>query len=475
MGKSKKKLIIIGGGITGLSAAFYAEKWSEEQQIPIDITLLEKSNELGGKIQTIRRNNFVIERGPESFLARKQPIMTLIKDLKLENELASTNPNASTNYILHKGKLHKMPPGLMLGIPTQLTPFMKTGLISPVGKMRAVMDLCLPRKKTMEDESLGNFIERRLGKEVLDHITEPLLGGIYAGDTRFLSLQATFPHFSEMEQSHRSLILGMLASKVKVSKQEELPARSHKSIFLTFKNGMDTLVNHLEKSLQSVNILRGKEVQNILPNGQGYDLELDGGDKLYADGIIMAIPTFLTQDLLTNISALDWLKEINYVSVANIALAFDKKDITFDLNGSGFVIPRKEGRTLTACTWSSSKWFHTAETDKVLLRCYVGRGGSEDWLDLSDEQLIGKVRKDIEEIMGIKAKPLFHELTRLYKSMPQYPVEHVKQLKTTRELLNMSAPGIYLCGAGYEGVGVPDCIQQGKRASEKVLDFFKQT
>lgn len=473
MGNLVKKVVVIGGGITGLSAAYYAMKECEEQQIPIEITIIEKSNNLGGKIQTIHRNNFTIERGPESFLTRKQPIMNLIKDLNLEGELISTNPNARTNYILQKGKLHKMPPGLMLGIPTQLTPFIKTRLISPKGKMRAAMDLCLPRKKTIEDESLGHFIERRLGKEVLDYITEPLLGGIYAGDTHFLSLQATFPHFSEMEQSHRSLILGMLANKAKATKKEELPSSTPKSMFLTFKNGMDTLIEQLEVSLQSVNIVKENEVKNVVLNGQGYDVELANGEQIYADGIIMALPTFQAAKLLAGITSLDWLNEINYVSVANIGLAFDKKDIAFDLNGSGYVTPRKEGRTLTACTWSSSKWFHTAPNDKVLLRCYVGRGGSEDWVHLTDEQLLEKVMKDLEEIMGITAKPIFHVITKLHRSMPQYPVKHVEQLQKTRQLLQMKAPGIYLCGAGYEGVGVPDCIQQGKQASEKMLAFLR--
>ena len=335
------------------------------------------------------------------------------------------------------------------------------------------MDLCLPRKKAIGDESLGHFIERRLGKEVLDYITEPLLGGIYAGDTHFLSLQATFPHFSEMEQSHRSLILGMLANKAKATKNDKLPASTPKSTFLTFKNGMNTLIEQLEVSLQSVNTVKGNEVKKVVLNGHGYDVELDNGEQIYADGVIMALPTFQAARLLAGITSLDWLNEINYVSVANIGLAFDKKDIAFDLNGSGYVTPRKEGRTLTACTWSSSKWFHTAPTDKVLLRCYVGRGGSEDWVHLTDEKLLEKVLKDLEEIMGITAKPIFHVITKLHRSMPQYPVKHVEELKKTRQLLQIKAPGIYLCGAGYEGVGVPDCIQQGKLASEKMLAFLK--
>ena len=468
-----RKIVIVGGGITGMSAAFYTKKWFDERQIPVELTLIEKSETFGGKIRTLHREDFIIERGPESFLARKMPIMTLVKELGLEDELTATNPQARTSYIVHKGKLHKMPPGLMLGIPTKLTPFMKTKLISPVGKIRAAMDLCLPKKKGMEDESLGHFIQRRLGKEVLDHITEPLLGGIYAGDTHSLSLQATFPHFSAMEKTHRSLIVGMLANKQQpATSVAGLPEIAQRSMFLTFRKGMTTLVDRLLEELKSVELITGQGVQSIIRGGQGFEVRLDNGQQLQADGLIMALPTHQTAKLLADRSQLQWLENINYVSVANIALAFDQKEFTFPLNGSGFVIPRKEGRLLTACTWSSSKWLHTAPDGKVLLRCYVGRGGAEEWVRLSDEQLVSAVLRDLKEIMGIEAKPLFHEITRLEHSMPQYPVKHVEELKKVRADLAVHTPGVYLCGAGYEGVGIPDCIQQGKEAAEQLVAYL---
>lgn len=468
-----RKIVIVGGGITGMSAAFYTKKWFEERQIPVELTLIEKSETFGGKIRTLHREDFIIERGPESFLARKMPIMTLIKELGLEDELTATNPQARTNYIVHKGKLHKMPPGLMLGIPTELTPFMRTNLISPAGKIRAAMDLLLPKKKGNEDEALGHFIQRRLGKEVLEHITEPLLGGIYAGDTHSLSLQATFPHFLEMEQVHRSLIVGMLANKKKpATSVAGLPEIAQKSMFLTFRKGMITLVDRLLEELQSVQLIAGQGVQTISRDGQGYEVCLENGQQLQADGLIMALPTHQTARLLSDSTSLQWLDKINYVSVANIALAFDAKDFTFPLNGSGFLIPRKEGRMLTACTWSSSKWLHTTPDGKVLLRCYVGRGGAEEWVHLSDEQLVSAVLQDLKEIMGVDAKPLFHEITRLAHSMPQYPVKHVEELKKVRTDLDVHTPGVYLCGAGYEGVGIPDCIQQGKEAAGQLVEYL---
>lgn len=471
MDKSCRRVIIIGGGITGLSAAFYMKKLFSDKGIPIDITLIEKSEKLGGKVQTLRRDGFIIERGPDSFLARKIPIITLTKELGIEDELVGTNPGARTNYIYHKNKLHKMPLGFVLGIPTKLTPFMKTGLISPFGKLRAALDLLLPKKRNLEDESLGHFIQRRLGKEVLENITEPLLGGIYAGDTQTLSLKATFPNFFEMEQEHRSLIVGMAAGKKNASDSKTLNA-VNKSMFLTYKNGMSTLVEHLTEELKSIQIIKGKGVEEVFKMEDGYEILLKDDTMLQADGLVMALPTQQAATLLPDVKYIDWLKKINYVSVANIALTFNKEDISFPMNGTGFLIPAKEKTVLTACTWSSSKWLHAAPKNKLLFRCYVGRERDQQWVKWSDEELLANVLKDLNNIMGITATPNTHVITRATHSMPQYPVNHIEQLKKLRENLATQKPGIFLCGAGYEGVGIPDCVQQGKTAAENMLNFL---
>ncbi|WP_438315584.1 protoporphyrinogen oxidase [Sporosarcina sp. FA9] len=472
MGKPCKKVIVVGGGITGLSAAFYIKKLFEEQQIPIDITLIEKSEELGGKVQTLRRDGFVIERGPDSFLARKLPIITLTKELGLEDELVGTNPKARTNYIYYNKKLHEMPLGLVLGIPTKLTPFMKTGLISPLGKLRASLDLLLPKKKSIEDESLGHFIKRRLGKEVLKNITEPLLGGIYAGDTETLSLKATFPHLIEMEQKHRSLILGMAAGKKNPPTSVQLPDAANKSMFLTFKNGMSTLIERLTEELRSIRIIKGQGVTEVVKTNNGYHVYLDNNTMLQADGLVFALPNHHAAKLLSDVESIDWLEKINYVSVANIALTFNKEDISFPMNGSGFLIPVNEKNVLTACTWSSSKWLHAAPNNKLLLRCYVGREKDQKWIKWSDAELLANVQKDLKDIMGITATPNFHTITRAIDSMPQYPINHIEQLKRIRKNLEVQKPGVFLCGAGYEGVGVPDCVKQGKDAAEKMLKYL---
>ncbi len=469
MADKQRRIVIAGGGITGLSAAYYLKKHYADLRTPVEITIVEKSERLGGKIQTLHRDGFVIEKGPDSFLARKMPIINLIKDLGLEDQLVSTNPNAKTNYILHRGKLHAMPLGLVLGIPTAVTPFMKTRLISPMGKLRAAMDLVLPRRGIDEDESLGGFIRRRLGQEVLDHITEPLLAGIYAGDTQSLSLAATFPQFRQIERKHRSLILGMLAAKKGTPKQEGLPEIARRSLFLTFKQGLTTLVDKLEQSLPGVRIVTGQGIEQLTIVGEGYDLKLTDGSELQADGLIMALPAFEAARLLKDVSGAETLEQVSYASVANISLAYNQEEVGRPLSGSGFVVPRKEGRLITACTWSSSKWLHAAPEGKVLLRTYVGRSNDQDWLQLSARQLIDGVRADLKETMGINAEPEFVEITRCLRSMPQYPVGHRERLARLNKRLKEQMPGVWLCGAGYEGVGIPDCVQQGRTAAERVV------
>jgi oxygen-dependent protoporphyrinogen oxidase len=470
MGEERKKIVIVGGGITGLSAAFYAQKHAEENNLPVDITIIEKSETLGGKIQTLHRDGFVIERGPDSFLARKLPIIDLSKDLGLENELVGTNPKAKKTYILHKGRLHRMPPGLVLGIPTQMTPFLSTGLISLAGKARAAMDLVLPRRTEQSDESLGNFLERRLGKEVLDHIAEPLLAGIYAGDTHSLSLKATFPQFQAIEQKHRSLILGMIASRKNAPVASDVHDIAKKSMFLTYKKGLKTLVDRLVEKVENVQLLTNQGVSSIEKQDQGgYRLTLDNAQRVEADAVILALPPAMSANLLPSLSTAAKLREIRYVSVANMILAFDEKDIPVTIDGSGFVVPRKEGRYITACTWTSSKWLHSAPEGKVLLRCYVGRSGDEEIANNTDEEIQRKVRHDLKELMGITAEPLFYEITRWANSMPQYPVGHLEQLTQVREELATTLPRIYLTGSGYHGVGIPDCVRQGKETALEAI------
>ncbi|WP_433943726.1 protoporphyrinogen oxidase [Paenibacillus sp. SN-8-1] len=460
---SSRNIVIIGGGLTGLSAAFYIRKFYREKGIPVQISVLEKGKSMGGKIETLHRDGFVIEKGPDSFLARKTAMIDLAKELELDHELVSMNPGAKKTYIVKRGELHPMPSGLVLGIPTELGPFLKSGLVSWSGKIRALMDLIIPARKSTEDESLGHFIERRLGTEVLTNVTEPLLAGIYAGDTYNLSLQSTFPQFGEVERAHGSLMRGMMTGK----KPVETHTGTKRSAFLTFRQGLQSLIHGLVHELHDVDQRLETEVLDIRTgSSRAYEVGLAGGEVLHADQVVVTSPAFSAAKLLEPFVDVSALTAINYVSVANVVVAFDKKDLEGIQDASGFLVPRAEGRNITACTWTSTKWLHTSPDDKVLLRCYVGRSGDEQNVQLPDDALTDLVLKDLRELMGIKATPLFSEITRLPKSMPQYPVGHLQQIASLREELKAKAPGLYVTGAAFEGVGLPDCIKQAKELAK---------
>ncbi|AJS59455.1 protoporphyrinogen oxidase [Paenibacillus sp. IHBB 10380] len=464
------KIVIIGGGITGLSAAFYVRKFYREAGIEPRITILEKGLSMGGKIDTLHRDGFIIERGPDSFLARKTAMTDLSNELGLEAELVTTNPEANKTYILHHNKLHPMPSGLVLGIPTEIVPFLKSGLISFGGKVRALMDFVIPPRRSTEDESVGDFIARRLGPEALENVAEPLLAAIYAGETGNLSLQATFPQFGEVEREYGSLIRGMMSGK----KPLMADTRTANSTILTYRNGLQSLVTALAEQLDDVEQLLNTGasaliVKESLEAGSRYIVQLDNGQAIEADDVIITTPNDVTAELLRPHLDVVALDAVNYVSVANVVMAFSKSEVTGLFDGSEFLVPRKEGRNITSCTWTSTKWLHTSPDDKVLLGCYVGRAGDEQNVELPDDALKELVLKDLKEIVGISAKPIFTEITRLMHSMPQYPIGHLQAIETLRHHLFSSLPGVYLTGAGYEGVGLPDCIKQAKELAMRLV------
>ncbi|KIL37712.1 protoporphyrinogen oxidase [Cohnella kolymensis] len=486
MTQQVRRMAVLGGGITGLSAAFYLMKYAAERGERAEVTVLEASDRLGGRVNTLLRDGFVIERGPDSFLGRKLPMIRLAEELGLTEELTGTNPAAKKTYIARNGVLHPMPQGLTLGIPADIDKFMETGLISDEGKRRALEEMDIPRSSDTSDESVGAFLERRFGREMVTGIFEPLLAGIHAGDLYRLGLQATFPQFKEMEQQYGSLIRGMTENRktAQINSGAAVPAAGGTlpaSVFLTFRGGLSTIVEALAQRLRSegCDIRLGARVVS-LAKASGIDgkqavyrLELSDGSTLETDGVISTLPAYAAVDLLQPHMETAALTNIRYVSVANVVLGYDAADFGAELDGSGFLVPRSENRQITASTWTSAKWLHTAPEGKRLIRCYVGRAGDEQGVELPDEELTAAVRRDLQDLMGLSAAPVFVEITRLRHSMPQYPVGHVDAIAALRELLARRLPGVLATGAAFGGVGLPDCVEQGREAAAALIQSVR--
>ncbi|EPR27807.1 Protoporphyrinogen oxidase [Geobacillus sp. WSUCF1] len=365
MNEGQRTVVIIGGGITGLTAAYYLQKAIREQRLPLACKLVEATHRLGGKVQTVVRDGFVIERGPDSFLARKTSAFRLVKEVGLEHEIVH---NATgTSYILVNGKLYPIPGGAVMGIPTRIAPFLTTGLFSPAGKLRAALDFVLPPVKVDGDMPLGRFFRRRLGDEVVDNLIEPLLSGIYAGDIDEMSLMATFPQFFQLEQKYGSLVRGARRTTPKEQKER-------KGAFQTLKTGLQSLVDEVEKRLEPGSVIKGVRVERIVRTDSAYRLQLSTGEVWGADGIIVTTPHHVVPDMFADYPFFAPFRSVPLTSVATVALAFPEEAIRQDIDGTGFVVSRRSDYTMTACTWTHKKWPHTAPPGKALLRCYVAPG-----------------------------------------------------------------------------------------------------
>lgn len=464
----EKRVVVIGGGITGLTAAYHLQKEKTEKSLALDIQLIESSDRLGGKIHTLQKDGYTIERGPDSFLARKETAAKLVEEVGLGDQLVPNGTGQS--YLLVNNRLHPMPSGSYMGIPTKIRPFLFSGLFSPLGKARAAMDLTKSKKTVEGDQSLGLFFRRRLGNQVVENLIEPLLSGIYAGDIDQLSLQATFPNFYTLEQEHGSLIKGLrkTTSLPKRKKGEKKP-----SMFRTLRNGLGSLVDAMESHLEYGTVRKRTQVDHIEKKEKHYHLMLSDGTIHEADAIIMATPHYAAQRMLTQYEFMKPFKEKNATSVANVAMAFDASAIKKDIDGTGFVVSRNSDFRITACTWTHKKWPHSTPAGKVLLRCYIGKPSDQEVVRMSDEEIVEIAMKDLKRTMAITAKPEFSVVTRWFDAMPQYKVGHMDRLNEITEQMKVELPGIYLAGGSYRGIGLPDCMDQGEAAVKKALAFLE--
>lgn len=462
-------VVVVGGGIAGLAAAYRLTQLAPA----VVVTLVEASDRLGGKIVTERVDGFVIEGGPDSFLSAKPRGIGLCRELGLEATLQRTTPRRRRAFVLRGTRLHDLPEGLTGLVPTRLGPMLRTRLVSPLGKARLALDYALPPRRGDDDEALGAFVRRRLGREVYNRLVEPLMAGIYAGDGDRLSLAATFPQLRQGERDHGGLIRGVLAAKRGDSSPGD--ARSARPGFVTPRGGLGDLVDALAERLRAggARVLLAAPVSRVVGQKAGetdrYSVELADGRALRADAVVVAAPAGAAADILEELdpTLAAELAAIPHASTAIVSLAYPRAAVPHPLDGHGYVVPRVEGRPALACTWTSAKWADRAPEGHVLLRVFLGRFGREEALAGGDDDLVALAREEVRGVLGIVASPRPTRVHRWRHGMPQYVLGHPERLVTIEQRL-LALPGLDLAGNAYRGVGIPGCIASGEAAATTV-------
>lgn len=478
-----KRVVIIGGGIAGLSAVWSLREHCRDRSF--EIVLLERNDRFGGNIRTEKTDGFLIEGGPDCFLSEKPWAMELSKRLGLGDKFLTTNEKNKKTFVLSGGSLHVLPEGVILMIPTKILPLATSSLISWPGKIRMAAELFIPKRKDSTDESLGDFVRRRLGKEALDKIAEPLVAGVHAGDPETMSVRASFPKFVQLEEESGSLIRGMVAKMAQMHKARKAapapPAGSERkkvTMFMTLKDGLselvDTLTSRLSKMENTV-LRKGAPVSSIEKKDGRYIVRLEGGEEIDADAVVVAAPAWAASNLLKAIDPelSEKLLTIPYVSTATVSIAFKKKDVKHPLNGFGFVVPKIEKRRIMAATWTSVKFSHRAPDDSVLIRCFVGGSKNAELVALDDREMVKMVREELRDIMGIDAEPVLTRVFRWKNSMPQYTIGHEERIKWIDERV-ASTHGLYLTGSAYHGIGISDSIRYGDVVAKKIIHQFEK-
>jgi protoporphyrinogen/coproporphyrinogen III oxidase len=464
-----KRVVIVGGGITGLAAAYRLE----QHPGGLAITLVEAENRLGGKILTERFEGFIVEGGPDCFLSRKPRGTGLCEELGVTGRLQGRNEHRRATYVVRDGALHPLPEGLSGMIPTDLDALESSTLLTEEGRARLKQEPALPPRAGSGDESVASFASRRLGTEAYERLVEPLLSGIYAGDGAQLSLAATFPQLRRLELEHGSLIGGLLATAANGGSS---PATQPYPPFVSFRSGMGELVETLVQRLRRTTILTGSRVTSVARDGAtgGYSLLLDGDRRIQADALLLATPAYVTASLVNDLDPelAAAHRAIPYASTATVSLAYREDELPAPLDGFGYLVPRAEGRDVLACTWSSTKWEGRAPGGYALIRVYLGRYGGADILREPDDHLLDLALDEVRRTMGIEATPIFQRLYRWPRSMPQYTIGHLERLARIESRLAKN-PGLFLAGAAYRGVGIPDCILSGEYAAEAAMSYLR--
>ncbi|MDP2772736.1 MAG: protoporphyrinogen oxidase [Nocardioides sp.] len=468
------RVVVVGGGIAGLTAAY---RISRSTAPAPDVTLLEAGDRLGGKIRTERVDGFLLEGGPDSLFASKPQAAALLAELGITDRLHPAAAASRGTSVLRRGRLRPLPEGMNGFVPSKAGPFARTRLFTPLGKCRLAFEYAVPvRPDDGIDESLQSFAIRRLGVQAYRRLVEPMAAGIFAADPAQLSLAATMPHLRAAELEHGGLIRAMLAQRVHArSRTATDVAAPPPPALVAPAGGMGEIVDALAARLSSVDVRLGTAVVDIADSGEGGYLvrtrTADGDETvLRAGAVVLAVPTAVAAGMVAGLdpSLAAALTGTAYTSTVTVALGFRSDDVHAPLRGSGYLVPASEGRTARACTWSSSKYAGRAPAGRVLLRVSLGGPGRGDVLTQPDTELVAVARRELADVLGIRAEPVLFRVFRWADVMPQYNVGHLDRLvDLDRQLADH--PGLVVAGSGYHGLGVADCIASGSQAAADVL------
>ncbi|MEN1936081.1 protoporphyrinogen oxidase [Paenibacillus sp. 102] len=457
-----KTVVIIGGGITGLSTMYYLERVKKDYNIDLKLILIEKNEYLGGKIHSVKENDFMIETGADSIVVRNENVMPFVKELNLEDEMVYNETGIS--YIYSNDTLHPIPADTVFGIPMSVESLFSSTLVSTKGKIIALKDFITKNKDFTKDTSLAVFLESFLGKELVEKQISPVLSGVYSGKLNELTMASTLPYLLDYKNTYGSIMKGFEVNK------KQFQAAGNKK-FLSFKKGLSTIINRLEEELTETDIRKGITTTNISRVDDGYEVSFSNQETIKADYVVLATPHDVAQTLLSSNELDNDFKKLKNSSLISIYLGFEIPDEQLPADGTGFIVSENSDLLCDACTWTSRKWKHTSDNQNLLVRMFYKSSNPayEKMKHKSKEELVQVALSDIEKSLGIQGEPQVVEVTDWKDLMPNYHLEHNHAVQSLNEKLLAIFPNVYLAGASYYGVGIGACIGNGKKTAEKIV------
>ena len=458
-----KTVLVIGGGVTGLSAMYELNKWKKEKDQDIRLVLAESAEQLGGKIRTVREGGFVIEAGADSIVARKANAMNFIQELGLEEAVVYNA--AGRSYIYSDGELKLIPADSVFGIPASVESLAKSALVSAEGKVEALKDFYTKNDGFTKNDSIGDFLEHFFGKELVEKQIAPVLSGVYSGNLSDLTIASTLPQVFDYKEKYGSIIKGFEENK----KVFQIGGGKK---FLSFKKGLDAMIDAYEEKLDETEILKNTKAVKIKKSDRRYIVDFSNGESLEADHVVLSIPHNAAAALFDHEELKAEFGLLKNSSLISIYLAYDIPDSELPEDGTGFITANMEELTCNACTWTSRKWKHTSESGNLLVRLFYksSHPAFASLKEMNEDDLLQTALADIEKSLGITSVPAASEVTKWTEKMPNYLISHPQTVEAIESRLIREYPGIWLAGCSYYGVGIPDCIENGAETAGKIIE-----